>query len=69
MFELWEWNGHYIKGKLKKTYKSRKRAETGASKFDDFNRFHDDGTDILIMDSENRPIGLIHEVQDSNPET
>lgn len=68
MYELWLWDGRYIKGELKHTYKTLRRAESAASKLEGFNRIWNDGQDLIILDSEERPIGLIHEVQDRSEE-
>lgn len=69
MYELWLWDGHYIKGKLEKVYKTLRKAESAASKLDEFKRIYDDGQDLIIVNLEEQPIGLIHEIHDGSKES
>ncbi len=62
MWEVWEWDGNYIKGKLLKRYRSKDSATKWAAKNLEFTEMVQDPSDkdcFFLDDSENRPIGVI----------
>ena len=61
MWEIWEWNGHYIQGKLrKKNIKSKQSAIKDAKKNIKFKRTASGSKNELFLEDENgMPVGII----------
>lgn len=63
-FEIWAWNGSYLKGTLRKTSKTLAAAKNFAKSYQGFARITQCGKDWIIMGTDNMAIGMICEVQE-----
>ena len=62
MWELWIWNGHYIKGKLLKRYKAKDSLMKYAKKNVEFHKMVQSSSnkrEFFLDDKEGRPVGII----------
>ena len=61
-FGLWVCDGSYIKGTLKRKNRNKATLKTYARLMDAVHSFEEDGEAILLLDNENRAIGIIEEL-------
>ena len=61
MWELWEWNGQYIKGKRIKRSKTKETVVKHAKKAIKYKKMvkGDNKNEFYLEDEEGRPIGMI----------
>jgi hypothetical protein len=61
MWEVWQWNGQYIKGKRIKRSKTKEAAVKHAKKIIKYKKMAkgDNKNEFYLEDEEGRPIGII----------
>ena len=67
MWELWQWDGRYIKGKKLKRSKTKQTVMNHAKKHMEYDRIVKGGKkgEFFFEDKEGRPVGMLIEKQDA----
>ena len=68
MWEVWKWNGRYIKGKFLKKYKTKESAVNYAKKTIKYKRISKGQSrgEFFLEDEEGQPLGMIIKTGNKN---